>query len=222
MDYAGQKPATIVRIGNDGSNAVTKQIALPTDSGSTWAPYEPTEGGLAAGKIAISATGDTILWRNSNGVSVSRNSGALTTVSDLSSNSAIASDKVNGTAFYAADGNKFYVPTNFGAAFSATSASLGSSTSAVKIVSNTNKAGGVWAWAVGLGVPKSSGAAPSVFAAATIDGVTRYFRSDDERSTWVQINDAANGFGSVGSNPVNGDPRVYGRVYIGANGRGIL
>ncbi|CAE6528734.1 unnamed protein product [Rhizoctonia solani] len=247
MDYAGQKPATVVRIGNDGSDATIKQIALSTDSGSTWAPYAPTEGGLAGGKIAISATGETILWRNSNGVSVSRNSGAFATVSGLSSNSAIASDKVNGTVFYAADGNKFYVSTDFGSAFSATSASLGSSTSAVKIVSNTNKAGEVWvstdkglfhsnnfgasftaatsvtqAWAIGLGAPKTSGAAPSVFAAATIDGVTGYFRSDDEGSTWVQINDAANGFGAVSANPVSGDPRVYGRVYVGTNGRGIF
>ncbi|KAH7326823.1 hypothetical protein B0J17DRAFT_581043 [Rhizoctonia solani] len=247
MDYAGKKPATIVRIGNDGSDASIKQIALSTDAGSTWAPYAPTPGGSSGGKIAISATGETILWRNSNGVSVSRNSGAFATVSGLSSNSAIASDKVNGTIFYAADGNKFYVSTNFGSTFTATSASLGSSSSAVKIVSNTNKAGDVWvstdkglfhssnfgasftavasvtqAWAIGLGAPKTSGAAPSVFAAATIDGVTGYFRSDNEGSTWVQINNAANGFGAVSANPVSGDPRVYGRVYVGTNGRGIL
>ncbi|KAF8677655.1 hypothetical protein RHS04_06096 [Rhizoctonia solani] len=247
MDYAGKKPATIVRIGNDGSDASIKQIALSTDAGATWVPYAPTPGGLAGGKIAVSATGETILWRNSNGVTVSRNSGAFTSVSGLSSNSAIASDKVNGTVFYAADGNKFYVSTSFGSSFSATSASLGSSSSPVKIASNTNKAGDVWvstdkglfhstnygasftaakgvtqAWAIGLGAPKTTGGAATVFAVATIDGVTGYFRSDDEGNTWVQINDAAHGFGAVSSNPISGDPRVYGRVYVGTNGRGIF
>ncbi|KAF8757674.1 hypothetical protein RHS01_03578 [Rhizoctonia solani] len=247
MDYAGKKPATIVRIGNDGSDASIKQIALSTDAGATWVPYAPTPGGLAGGKIAVSATGETILWRNSNGVTVSRNSGAFTSVSGLSSNSAIASDKVNGTVFYAADGNKFYVSTSFGSSFSATSASLGSSSSPVKIASNTNKAGDVWvstdkglfhstnygasftaakgvtqAWAIGLGAPKTTGGAATIFAVATIDGVTGYFRSDDEGNTWVQINDAAHGFGAVSSNPISGDPRVYGRVYVGTNGRGIF
>ncbi|KAG9084051.1 hypothetical protein FS749_005535, partial [Ceratobasidium sp. UAMH 11750] len=159
----------------------------------------------------------------------------------------IASDKKNATVFYAATGGKFYVSTNYGSTFTATAGSLGSSTSPVKIVANPNTAGDVWvstdkglfhstnygatftaatdvtqAWAIGLGAPKTSGTYASVFAAAVIGGVTGYFRSDNAGSTWVQINDAAHGFGSASANPISGDPRVFGRVYIGTNGRGIL
>ncbi|KAF8597228.1 Oligoxyloglucan reducing end-specific cellobiohydrolase [Ceratobasidium sp. AG-I] len=246
IDFAGLKPATVVRVGNDGSDG-NKQVALSTDSGATWSAYSPTPSGAYGGKIAISANGDTILWRSATSVSVSRNSGAFTTVSTLTTSSVIASDKKNGTVFYAATGSKFYISTDYGVTFKATAGSLGSSTTPSKIVANTNTAGDVWvstdkglyhstnygatftaatgvsqAWAIGLGAPKTSGTYASVFAAAIIDGVTGYFRSDNSGSTWVQINDAAHGFGATSANPITGDPRVYGRVYIGTNGRGIF
>jgi xyloglucan-specific exo-beta-1,4-glucanase len=207
----------VVRIGNDGSDG-NKQVALSTDSGATWAPYSPAPDGAYGGKIAI-------LWRSATTVSVSRNSGTFTTVSSLTTSSVIASDKKNGTVFYAVTGSKFYLSTNYGSTFSATAGSLGSSTTAVKIVANPNTAGDVWvstdkglfhstnygasftaatgvtqAWAIGLGAPKTSGTYASVFAAAVIGGVTGYFRSDNTGATWVQINDAAHGFGAVSSN----------------------
>jgi len=38
--------------------------------------------------------------------------------------------------------------------------------------------------------------------------------------SWVRINDDQHQWGAV--SPVIGDPRVFGRVYIGTNGRGII
>ena len=35
LDYAGNKPTNIVRIGN-GDSSTGKQVAISTDSGSTW------------------------------------------------------------------------------------------------------------------------------------------------------------------------------------------
>ncbi|KIO29296.1 glycoside hydrolase family 74 protein [Tulasnella calospora MUT 4182] len=37
LDWAGQVPATILRIGNDGGNTNGKQVAISTNSGSSWA-----------------------------------------------------------------------------------------------------------------------------------------------------------------------------------------
>jgi xyloglucan-specific exo-beta-1,4-glucanase len=214
----------VVRIGNDGSDG-NKQVALSSDSGATWSPYSPAPDGAYGGKVAISANGDTILWRSATSISVSRNSGSFTAVSSLTTSSVIASDKKNGTVFYAVTGNKFYLSTDYGSTFSTTAGSLGSSTSAVKIVANTNTAGDVWvstdtglfhstnygasftaatgvtqAWAIGLGAPKTSGTYASVFAAGVVGGVTGYFRSDNTGTTWVQINDAAHGFGATAAN----------------------
>ncbi len=49
---------------------------------------------------------------------------------------------------------------------------------------------------------------------------TGFFRSDDAWATWVRLNDDQHQFGFCGI--ITGDPRVYGRVYIGTGGRGIV
>jgi xyloglucan-specific exo-beta-1,4-glucanase len=47
------------------------------------------------------------------------------------------------------------------------------------------------------------------------------YRSDDEGATWVRVNDAQHQWGNR-FDCLSGDPRIYGRVYVGTNGRGIL
>jgi hypothetical protein len=39
-------------------------------------------------------------------------------------------------------------------------------------------------------------------------------------ASWVRINDDAHQFGMLGT--ISGDPRIYGRVYVGTQGRGIV
>lgn len=245
MDFAGNKPATIVRIGN-GDSSTGRQVALSYDSGYTWSQDYGAADNITGGHVALSADADTVLWStSSNGVLVSQYTSTFTAVSSLPSGAIIASDKKNNSIFYAASGSKFYLSRDTGKTFIST-ATLGSSTAPVKIVVNPNVTGDVWvstdtglyhstdagstfaaasgvsqAWATALGKAAPSGSYPAVFAAANIDGVG-YFRSDDAGATWVQINDAAHGFGSVSSNVLTADPRTYGRVYIGTNGRGIF
>lgn len=186
--------------------------------------------------MAISADANTVLWSSSSsGVLVSTFTSSFTAVSSLPSGAIIASDKVNGSIFYAASGSSFYHSTNSGTSFSVVG-SLTSSTAPVKIVVNPSVTGDVWvstdkglyhstnsgttftaitgvseAWAIGLGAPATSGGYPAVFAAANINSTIGYFRSDNTGSTWVQINDATHGFGSAASNVLTGDPRIYGR-----------
>lgn len=72
----------------------------------------------------------------------------------------------------------------------------------------------IQAWAIALGAPANSHNPPTVFAAANLQGTgggIGYFRSDNEGGTWVKINDASHGFGSISSNPLTADPRIYGR-----------
>ncbi|KEP52011.1 glycoside hydrolase family 74 protein [Rhizoctonia solani 123E] len=246
IDFAGNKPTNLVRVGNSGTDG-TKQIALSTDSGASWNQDYGAPDGNYGGKVALSADGDTVLWRNDNGTRVSRFTNAFTAVTGLTSNAVIASDKKNNTIFYAASGSKFYISTNNGVSFTATAGSLGSSTAPVKIVVNLNTSGDLWvstdkglfhstnfgatftadssvtaALAIGLGAPKTAGGYPALYIAGTIGGVIGYYRTDDQGANWVQINDATHGFGAASANPLTADPRIYGRVYIGTNGRGIF
>jgi hypothetical protein len=49
---------------------------------------------------------------------------------------------------------------------------------------------------------------------------TAVHRSDDEAKSWVRVNDDRHQWGWIGA-AITGDPRVYGRVYIATNGRGV-
>ena len=46
------------------------------------------------------------------------------------------------------------------------------------------------------------------------------YRSDDEGATWVRVNDAQHLYGRCDC--LTGDPRIYGRVYVGTFGRGAV
>jgi len=51
---------------------------------------------------------------------------------------------------------------------------------------------------------------PCDLSSGKVNGVTGFFRSDDEGASFVRINDDAHQYG--GSNVIIGDPRVYGRA----------
>lgn len=74
--------------------------------------------------------------------------------------------------------------------------------------------------AIGVGAAGSGKTYPSLFVAGAVDGKAGFFRSDDEGKTWVSISDANHQFGYV--TVIQGDPRVFGRLYVGSNGRGVL
>ncbi|GAX51515.1 sialidase family protein [Streptomyces olivochromogenes] len=71
------------------------------------------------------------------------------------------------------------------------------------------------------GVEGSGGAGyPAIYQVGSTGTVTAVHRSDDEAKTWVRINDDRHQWGWTGQS-IAGDPRVYGRVYLATNGRGI-
>jgi photosystem II stability/assembly factor-like uncharacterized protein len=73
---------------------------------------------------------------------------------------------------------------------------------------------------LGLGMAAPGGQYPALYVAGTVTGQYGIFRSTDAGTTWTRINDDAHQFGTLGV--MVGDPRVYGRVYVGTSGRGII
>ena len=53
-------------------------------------------------------------------------------------------------------------------------------------------------------------------------GVSGVFRSIDGGSSWLRITDDQHQFGGSAISVVEGDPDVYGRVYLGGYGRGVV
>ena len=62
---------------------------------------------------------------------------------------------------------------------------------------------------------------PALFAAGNFNGVNAVYRSDDMGESWVRINDDQHQYGTR-FRCLCGDPRIYGRVYVGTDGRGIV
>jgi photosystem II stability/assembly factor-like uncharacterized protein len=73
----------------------------------------------------------------------------------------------------------------------------------------------------GLGHPAPGSAYPALYAIATVGEVAGVWRSEDGGASWLRINDDAHRWGRR-FRAISGDPRVYGRVYIATDGRGLL
>jgi photosystem II stability/assembly factor-like uncharacterized protein len=73
---------------------------------------------------------------------------------------------------------------------------------------------------VGFGKGKEGASYPAIFLIAKVNDVYGVYRSDDEGKSWIRINTVEQQFG--GANRIIGDPRVYGRAYLGTHGRGIV
>jgi photosystem II stability/assembly factor-like uncharacterized protein len=73
---------------------------------------------------------------------------------------------------------------------------------------------------VGFGRAAPGREYPAVYLCGKVDEVEGIFRSDDAGTSWVLINDRRHRFGEIRT--IIGDPRTYGRVYLGTGGRGII
>jgi photosystem II stability/assembly factor-like uncharacterized protein len=88
-------------------------------------------------------------------------------------------------------------------------------------------------YAVGFGKAAPGSASPAVYLAGAIAGTPEaappvadegrgggIYRSLDNGATWQRIDDPEHRFAWI--EQITGDPRVFGRVYMGTNGRGVL
>ncbi len=76
---------------------------------------------------------------------------------------------------------------------------------------------------LGIGAPENEGSFPAVYCLAKTkdDSTYWYYRSVDKMKTWQRINDNQNRLGN-NSQFIEGDRQIFGKVYIGTNGSGII
>jgi photosystem II stability/assembly factor-like uncharacterized protein len=61
---------------------------------------------------------------------------------------------------------------------------------------------------------------PALYLIGIVDGIRGVYRSTDKAKSWVRINDDQHQWGLLLH--VTGDPKKYGRVYVGTHGRGAV
>jgi oligoxyloglucan reducing-end-specific cellobiohydrolase len=203
------------------------------------------------GAIAIDAGGTGMVWTASGAASYSADGGVTWAAAPgLSGKFAVAADKVTPNVFYAYGSGAFYRGASsfqrVNAAALPTSGSCNGSGCGVP-VANFAGAGDVWlplgsnglyhstdggstwsrtnvTWAnsVAVGAPANANAPQAVYlyGYAAPANVMAIYRSDDNGATWLRINDDTHQYG--GPTLIQADPRVYGRVFLGMNGRGII
>jgi photosystem II stability/assembly factor-like uncharacterized protein len=74
--------------------------------------------------------------------------------------------------------------------------------------------------AFGFGQAAPGAAYPALYLVGTVDGSRGIFRSTDSAQNWVRINDNQHQWGLLLQ--ITGDPKEFGRVYVGSHGRGTF
>ncbi|BCY07727.1 cellulose binding domain-containing protein [Actinoplanes sp. L3-i22] len=245
LDFAELSPSFFVRVGNADA---APHIGISNDGGKTWYQGQEPSGVTGGGTVAVGADANNVVWSPAGtGVYYSTTRGSTWTASTgLPAGAIVESDRVNPKTFFAYAAGKFYTSTDGGATFTAQSVAL-PTTGRLHLKAVPGVTGEVWV-AGGTGLLRSTDAGktftsvsntvtegvnvafgkaapgathPAVFLVGTVDGVDGVFRSDDTGATWVRINDDKHQYGNAGD-ALAGDPRIWGRVYLGTNGRGIL
>lgn len=245
VDFAEAKPSTMLRVGAGCDAAFGACGALSTDGGTTWKTFGSAPGNSREyGVAALSTDGSTIVWSPSGaGAYVSTDVGATwTACAGLSGTDVmLVSDRVNPRRFYSIVGGTLYASNDGAKTFSAKASNLsGNYLRAVPgLEGNIWLAGGNglyrstdggasfakistsdWVSHVGFGKAAPGASHPAVYANGYVGTAIGIYRSDDAGANWVRVNDDLHQWG--GTSVVIGDPKIYGRFYLAANGRGIL
>ncbi|GAA3821660.1 cellulose binding domain-containing protein [Sphaerisporangium flaviroseum] len=235
----------------DSDRPNDSHVAFSTDGGANWFQGTEPGGVNSGGTVAANANGSRFVWApGDSGQQVVYSVGygnSWTQASGVPANAVIESDRVNPNKFYAFSAGGFYVSTNGGAAFTRTAATGLPSTGNVHFKALPGAEGDIWlaggtsglwhstnsgasftkvanvaeANNVGFGKAAPGRTYQALYLIGRVDGVHGVYRSDDTGATWIRINDDKHQYGNFGE-ALTGDPRIYGRVYIGTNGRGII
>jgi photosystem II stability/assembly factor-like uncharacterized protein len=251
-DFAALKPALMVRVGDNKPFGCWSSDGGATWNGFESIPQGARGGSIACsadfGAIVWSLEGGR---RGDRGAmpQLSRDRGKTwQACNGLEAHGAVIADRVDPRLFYATtrgDGT-LRVSTDAGVTFKPAAKDLPDAEHR-KLAAVFGKKGDLWlcaeshglfhssdagktfsklgtveeALAVGFGKAAEGKSYPAIYLVGTVGGVDGVFRSDDIGQSWVRINDDQHQYAWIGQ-CVIGDPRVYGRVYLATNGRGIL
>jgi hypothetical protein len=217
-----------IALSSDGMSWIwTPEREIPymtRDRGATWIPVQ----GLAAGTRVIADPVDAetfyavslanhILYRSSDaGATFAGSQFALTNPPEENASAGRGDPRGGQDHIYATPGKSgdlwlaawdglYHVP------------SLIEAGSSALILARTPHVEEIHAFGFGKAAPGHE--YPAMYLAGTIDGQAGIFRSIDEAKTWIRISDDQHQWGLILQ--VTGDPRIYGRVYVGTHGRGI-
>ncbi|THU38142.1 exo-alpha-sialidase [Niastella caeni] len=198
-----------------------------------------------AATIVWSPDGAAVSYSTNNGTT-------WTAATGISSGQAVTGDKVNSNKFYGYNATTgiCHVSTNGGVSFSDGATGLPLLQSWELWMAQTRSVfgveGDVWltsgynglyhsvnsgasftkitgvdaAYKVAFGMAAGAATYPAIYIQGRVGGTYGFYRSIDGGSTWARINDDAHNFLAVRS--FTADPKIYGRVYIGTSGRGII
>jgi hypothetical protein len=251
LAFAGKVPSTIVKAYNaspygscstDGGSSWRDFAGRPsgTTAGGSWMIAVSADGKT----FVWAPTGGSMSYSTNDGSTWTTSSGGVPAVPP-------AADRVNPNIFYAYQGvnGRMWVSTDGGKTFSQGAGGLptvpsyqaqdgnastvpdhegdvwiccgsGGLYRSITSGSTATKIGSVSAsYRLGFGKALNAGGYPALYLYGTVDGTLGFFRSNDTGASWTRINDDRHQFGWV--HQITGDPRIYGRCYISAEGRGM-
>ncbi len=250
LDFAETKPDVVVRAGNldSGPHIAFSTDNGANWFGGTDPSGVSGGGTVAAGadgsRFVWSPEGAGVQYTTGFGTSWQASTG-------IPAGAIVESDRVDPETFYGFKSGRFYVSTDGGATFTASAATGLPAGDSVRFKALPGGEGDVWlaggaadgayglwhstdgggtfaklpgidaADTVGFGKAAPGASYQTLFTSAEIGGVRGIFRSTDEGATWTRVNDDAHQWGWTGA-AITGDPRVYGRVYVATNGRGVI
>lgn len=245
IDCAGQAPNIAARCGN-----ASQIVEITQDYGTKWKRSKPDGAKGQGGTVAVNADGTAIYWTSSDVTGIFATYDLGDTWVKLEKpfiNANIACDRVDPDALYVTTGGTLYVSRDKGASFTAIDQLCPDN---ARIAVNPLKAGEIWiaspaggvflydnygtseyvrksgmvsAQQLAFGKAAEGSDKPAMYVIGTTKEIEtiEIYRSIDGGETWQRINDDKHRFGSIG-NSLAADMNVFGQVYFGTNGRGIV
>lgn len=244
--FAWKSPNIVVRSGSKTG------VEISTDYGETWKESKPKDTVGQAGRLAVNADGTSIYWVTDRDAYIFRSDDlgeSWVALEKAFSGPAICCDSNDPDALYVYSSEKLYISRDRGGSFeplnqfTPSSGKLIADPETAGTVYIASKAGGLYrvsnygaadedfyrypafpaAANFALGKAESDGAPLAMYVIGTLKDTdfVGVYRSTDGGETWLRINDDKHEFGAIGDT-LAADMNVFGQVYFGTNGRGII